>query len=338
MPFSQGKVIGIDLGTANTIVCVKNGGILIREPSVVTYDSKSNKVIAIGNEAKSMIGKTPAAINAMRPLKDGVIADFEMTSEMLKQFFKKAAGNQFLSRPKVIICIPYGVTDVEKRAVENAALEAGAAAVALVDEPLAAAIGAGLPVRAPRGSMIVDIGGGTTEVAVISYGGIVVSNSLRTAGDELDEAVSAYIRRKFNVLIGENTAEDIKKTIGSAHPSTDIGMLEVNGRNLVTGLPAAFQIYSSEIREAFAEPLDAIIDVIKSTLEMTPPELCADLYDNGIMLAGGGALLSGLNFLVQDNTHLPVYLAKRPLDCVADGIVKVMNTPALESVLKDVHK
>ena len=256
---------------------------------------------------------------------------------MLRLFIRKATGNALFSKPKVIICIPYGVTEVEHRAVENAALEAGASSVYLIEEPVAAAIGAGLSFKQPVGNIVVDIGGGTTEVAVVTAGGVAVSNSLRIAGDELNEAIAEYVRKKFNVAIGENTAEDIKIEIGSAHPSADVGMIEVRGRNLVTGLPSVFNIYSSEIREALDEPLTQMTDIIRATLETTPPELCGDLLSTGLTLTGGGALLGGIGLLVGERTHLPVYVANRPLDCVADGIIKVMSSPGTyENVLKTV--
>lgn len=322
-----GTYIGIDLGTANTLVCTKHNGIIIREPSYVTYDAKTNRVISVGNDAKTMMGKTPPSINSMRPLRDGVIADFELTSEMLRVFIRKALGNRiFISRPNLIICIPYGVTEIEKKAVEQTALEAGAKSVSLIEEPVAAAIGAGLPIKAACGCMVVDIGGGTTEVAVISLGGIAKSVSLRTAGDKCTEAIVSYIRKKFNVVIGDATAEDLKIAIGSAHPSTDLGVAEVRGRNVLTGLPAALNIYSSDIREALEEPLNAIVDVIKTTLEETPPELCSDIYDNGIMLTGGGAMLCGIDTLIAEKTHLQVYVSNTPLDCVANGIIRVMES------------
>lgn len=338
MPIIKGNCIGIDLGTANSLVCTPEKGIVIREPSVVTYDMSNERVISIGANAKKMIGKTPYGIATVRPLRDGVIADFSLTLVMLKLLIKRAMHSSMLARPKVIICIPYGITDVEKRAVENAAIEAGASGVALIDEPVAAAIGAGLPMRQSSGHMIVDIGGGTTEVAVVTGGGVAVSKSLRIAGDACDKAICEYIRKKFNVLIGESTAEEIKVEIGSVHPSTDIGMLEVRGRNLATGLPSVFNIYAKEIHEAIKEPISAILDVIKTTLEVTPPELCADLYDNGITLAGGGALLSGMGILVQEKTGLPVYIAKHPLDCVAEGITKVMTSKGYKNVLQEVKK
>lgn len=333
MPGIHGACIGIDLGTANCLVCTKEKGIVIREPSVVTYDIASERVLAVGSEAKRMIGKTPYGITTVRPLRDGVIADFELTLVMMKLFIKRAMHASLFARPKVIVCIPYGITEVEQRAVENAAVEAGAASVALIEEPVAAAIGAGLPLRQPKGSMIVDIGGGTTEVAVVTSGGVAVSKSLRAAGDACDRAVAEYIRKKFNVLIGETTAEEIKTEIGSVHSSTDIGMLEVRGRNLATGLPSVFNIYSREVGEAIAAPVGAIIDVIKATLEITPPELCADLMDSGIMLAGGGALLAGFPQLLEERTGLPVMLAKHPLDCVADGIAKVMSGKGYKGLL-----
>ncbi len=338
MPIIKGNCIGIDLGTANCLVCTPEKGIVIREPSVVTYDMSNERVISIGASAKRMIGKTPYGIATVRPLRDGVIADFSLTLVMLKLLIKKAMHSSMLARPKVIICIPYGITDVEKRAVENAAIEAGASGVALIDEPVAAAIGAGLPMRQSSGHMIVDIGGGTTEVAVVTGGGVAVSKSLRIAGDACDKAICEYIRKKFNVLIGESTAEEIKVEIGSVHASTDIGMLEVRGRNLATGLPSVFNIYSKEVHEAIKEPIAAILDVIKTTLEITPPELCADLYDNGITLAGGGALLAGMGILVQEKTGLPVYIAKHPLDCVAEGITKVMTSKGYKNVLQEVKK
>ncbi len=333
--------IGIDLGTANTLCCTKEKGIIIREMSAVAFDNKTDRIIAVGNEAKRLIGKTASNITVVRPLKDGVIADFELTLQMLRLFIRKVTGASVLSKPKVIICIPYGVTEVEHRALENAALEAGASNVYLIEEPVAAAIGAGLNFKQPVGNIVVDIGGGTTEVAVVTAGGVAVSNSIRVAGDELNLAICEYIRKKFNVLIGENTAEDIKLEIGSAHPGTDVGMVEVRGRNLITGLPSVFNIYSSEIREAISEPLSQMMDVIKLTLEQTPPELCGDLLSTGLTLTGGGAMLGGIGALVEEHTHLPVFVANRALDCVADGILKVMSAKGgmYDSVLKQAsHK
>jgi rod shape-determining protein MreB len=320
------KSIGIDLGTANTLVYLKGRGIVLREPSVVAIDQRGRHVVAVGSEAKLMLGKTPGSITAMRPLKNGVIAEFDATAAMLRHFFKKVSGNTLMSRPKVIICIPYGVTEVEKRAVEDVTLEAGAQSVALIEEPVAAAIGSGLRVEDARGSMIVDIGGGTTEVAVLSLGGIVLSTSLRTAGDELDEAISAYIKRKYNVLIGDVTAEALKKRIGSVHPSFDKGTMEVRGRNLMNGLPAIINVTSAEIRESMADEIRSIIESIRVTLENTPPELSSDIYDTGIVLSGGGALLPGLDLLVSRITGIRTVVAKNPLDCVAIGIGRVIES------------
>ena len=305
----MGRSIGIDLGTANTIVYVKGKGIVLREPSVVAIEERSKKVVAVGNEAKLMLGKTPGSIVAMRPLQDGVIAEFDFTTAMLRDFFKKAAGASLFSGPRVVVCVPYGVTEVEKRAVEDVTLEAGAQKVALIEEPIAAAIGSGLRVEDARGSMIVDIGGGTTEVAVLSLGGIVLSKSLRIAGDELDEAIVNYIKKKHNILIGEVTAEMLKKKIGSVHPAVDRGYLEIQGRNLLNGLPAIINVSSAEVREAMHEQIVHIIEAIRSTLENTPPELAADIYDNGIVLAGGGALLGGLDALISYVTGVKVTIA-----------------------------
>ncbi len=338
MPDIRGAYIGIDLGTANCLVCTKEKGIVIREPSVVAYDLAAQRVLAVGTEAKRMVGKTPYGITTVKPLRDGVIADFSLTLVMMKLFIKRVMHSSLFAKPKVIVCIPYGITEVEQRAVENAAIEAGASGVALVEEPIAAAIGAGLPIRVPKGNMVVDIGGGTTEVAVVTGGGIAVSRSLRVAGDACDKAIMEYIRKKFNVLIGEATAESIKTELGSAHETTDVGMLEVRGRNLGTGMPSVFNLYAREVREAMREPLGAITDAVCATLEATPPELCADLYDNGIMLTGGGALLSGMPLLLEQRTGLPVTLAKRPLDAVADGIEKILSSRALRGVLTEVKK
>lgn len=322
----MGKSIGIDLGTANTIVYVKGRGIVLREPSVVAVEARTRRVVAAGNEAKLMLGKTPGSITAMRPLKDGVIAEFDVTAAMLRHYFDKVSGTTLFSRPRVIICIPYGVTEVEKRAVEDVALEAGAQSVALIEEPIAAAIGAGLKVEGAQGSMIVDIGGGTTEVAVTSLGGIVISNSLRSAGDELDEAIIAYMKRRHNVLIGEMTAEMLKKSIGSVHKQYDRGNMIVRGRNLLNGLPATLSVSSAEIRLAMSEEIEHIVACIANTLENTPPELSSDIYDNGIMLAGGGALLAGLDALISSFTGIRTTVARAPLDCVAIGIGKVIES------------
>lgn len=315
--------IGIDLGTANTLVCIKGKGIVMREPSVVAVDVRSQAVRAVGTEAKEMIGRTPGSIVAVRPLKDGVIADFEVTATMLKKFIKDALKGSLFSRARIIICIPYGVTEVESRAVYDAVRHAGARnEVDLIEEPLAAAMGAGLPVWDATGSMIVDIGGGTSEVAVISLGDIVTSQSVRVAGDKLDEAIINYIRRKHSLLIGERTAEEIKITIGSAFEYEDEGSMEIKGRNLVDGLPKNVVITAAEVREALYDPLHRIIDAIRGTLEKTPPELAADIIDRGIMLTGGGALLRGLDKLIASQTNIPVFIAENPLDCVVEGTAR----------------
>lgn len=333
------KDIGIDLGTANTLVYMRGKGIIIREPSVVAVDVKMDRVRYVGQEAKDVIGRTPGSIVAVRPLKDGVIADFDMTTSMLQEFIRKALkGRAFAgSRVRVIICIPSGVTAVERRAVKEATQNAGAKRVSIIEEPMAAAIGAGLPVADPTGSMIVDIGGGTSEVAVISLGGIVTSRSVRVAGDEFDSSIINYIKKKYNLLIGERTAENIKIAIGSAYPYADNeASMDIKGRNLLNGLPENITVTSEEIREALSEPLSHVIEAIKVTLEKTPPELAADIIDQGIMLAGGGALLKGLDLLIHAETGMPVKVAERPLDCVADGIGKVLeNIDKLIDVLTD---
>ncbi len=313
--------IGIDLGTANTLVFVKGKGIVIREPSVVAVDQKSNppRVVAVGTEAKEMIGRTPGSITAVRPLKDGVIADFEITAEMIAAFIKRTAKRSPFTKIRVLICIPSGVTEVERKAVYDAAKSAGAKYVSLIEEPMAAAIGAGLPVSEATGSMVVDIGGGTSEVAVISLGDVVTANSARVAGDNFDEAIINYIKKKYNLLIGERTAEDIKIKIGSAYPYEGEGTINIKGRNLMDGLPKNVDITSEEIREAMSDTVSQIVDSVKSTLEKTPPELAADIIDHGIMLTGGGALLRGLDKLIAAETKIPVRIADNPLDCVADG-------------------
>lgn len=320
------KHLGIDLGTANTLIHVKGRGIVLREPSVVAVDEHENKVLAVGNAARLMIGKTPGVITAYRPLKDGVIADFEVTANMLHQFFLKVIGGTLLfNRPKVVVCVPYGVTGVEKRAFEDSVLEAGAKSVALIEEPIAAAIGADLRIGTPRATMVVDIGGGTTEVAVMSLGGLVLANSLRTAGDAMDNAIVSYMKRRYNVLIGNVTAETLKKSIGSVDPSTDVGSLEIRGRNLISGLPATLSISSAELREAMQEQIIHILDCIKTTLEKTPPEVAADIYDNGIRLTGGGAMIRGIDKLITDVTGVNAYVAQKPLDSVIKGIGKVID-------------
>ncbi len=314
------KDMGIDLGTANTLVFVKGKGIVVNEPSVVAIKEKTNEVLAVGDEAKQMIGRTPGNIVAIRPLKDGVIADFATTSAMLRYFIGKAYKQSlFASKPRVIVCVPSGVTSVEKRAVEEATEKAGAKKALIMEEPMAAAIGAHLRVEEPTGNMVVDIGGGTTDVAVISLGGIVASKSLRIAGDEFDEYIVSYIKREYNLMIGERTAEQIKISIGAAYPTGEDATMEIRGRDLVTGLPKVLTITSTEVTEAIKEPVNAIIDAIKLTLEKTPPELAADIMESGIMLTGGGALLTGLDTLISLETGMPVNIAEDPLDCVAKG-------------------
>ena len=319
MLFSQD--IGVDLGTANTLVFVKGKGIVIREPSVVAVDERANPktVVAVGADAKKMIGRTPGSITAVRPLKDGVIADFDMTSDMLKAFIKRAISGSPFNRARVMICIPSGVTEVERRAVHDAAKSAGARYVSLIEEPMAAAIGAGLPVLDATGSMIVDIGGGTSEVAVISLGDIVTSKSVRVAGDTFDEAIISYVKRTFNLLIGERSAEDIKIKLGSAYPYEGEAAMEIKGRNLIDGLPKSVEITSEQVRQALADPVDQILDSIRYTLDRTPPELAADIIERGITLTGGGALLRGLDKLISSETGMPVNIAKNPIDCVVNG-------------------
>ncbi len=319
MLFSQD--IGVDLGTANTLVFVKGKGIVIREPSVVAVDERTNPktVVAVGADAKRMIGRTPGSITAVRPLKDGVIADFDMTSDMLKEFIKRAISGSPFNRARVMICIPSGVTEVERRAVHDAAKSAGARYVSLIEEPMAAAIGAGLPVLDATGSMIVDIGGGTSEVAVISLGDIVTSKSVRVAGDTFDDAIISYVKRTFNLLIGERSAEDIKIKLGSAYPYEGEAAMEIKGRNLIDGLPKSVEITSEQVRQALADPVDQILDAIRYTLDRTPPELAADIIERGITLTGGGALLRGLDKLISSETGMPVNVAKNPIDCVVNG-------------------
>ncbi|AGK97032.1 rod shape-determining protein [Clostridium pasteurianum] len=324
--FGISRDMGIDLGTANTLVYVKGKGIVLREPSVVAINTNTKTVLAVGNEAKQMIGRTPGNIVAIRPLKDGVIADFDVTESMLKRFIAKVTSKGSFASPRIIVCFPSGVTEVEKRAIDEATKRAGARDVQLMEEPMAAAIGAGLPVEEPKGSMVVDIGGGTTEVAVVSLGGIVTSKSLRVAGDELDESIISYIKKVYNLMIGERTAENIKVQLGSAYKVSDVEeTMEIKGRDLVTGLPKNIEITEAEVREALKEPVSAIIDSIKLTLEKTPPELAADIMDIGIMLTGGGALLRGLDSLINNETHMPVHIAEAPLDCVALGAGKALE-------------
>ena len=314
--------IGVELGTANTLVCLKGKGIIMREPSVVAYDIRNDAVRAVGHEAKEMIGRTPGSIVAVRPLKDGVIADFDVTAAMLKRFVNIALKGSFFSRVRMVICIPSGVTEVESRAVVDAAKMAGASEIDLVEEPMAAAVGAGLPVSEATGNMIVDVGGGTSEVAVISLGDIVTAQSIRVAGDDFDEAIINYIRRKHNLIIGNRTAEQIKIEIGSAKPYENEGSVEIKGRNQVDGLPANVVITSAEVRKAILDPINQIIDTIRVTLEKTPPELSADIIDRGITFTGGGALLRGFAELIAEETGIPVTVAQNPLDCVVLGTAK----------------
>jgi len=313
-----GRDMAVDLGTANTLVYVRGRGIVLSEPSVVAIDQRTGEVHAVGVEAKRMLGRTPGTISAIRPLKDGVIADFDVTEQMLRHFIQKVHQHRF-AHPRVVVCVPSGVTGVEKRAVEEATLSAGARQAYLIEEPMAAAIGAGLPVAEPTGNMIVDIGGGTTEVAVISLGGIVVSQSLRVGGDEMDEAIVNHIKKEYKLLIGQQTAEEIKLEIGSAYRLNDEEQAEVRGRDLMSGLPKTVILTSEEIRRALDDPVTQIIDAIKSTLDKTPPELAADIMDRGIVLAGGGALLNGLDERLRHETLMPVHLAESPLTCVAVG-------------------
>lgn len=320
--------LAIDLGTANTLVFVRGNGIVIREPSVVAVrkDGRgAKKVLAVGKEAKEMLGRTPGSIEAIRPMKEGVIADFEITEAMLRYFIRKANNNRTLVRPRIIVCVPFGITEVERRAVRESAESAGAREVFLVEEPMASAIGAGLPITEPAGSMIVDIGGGTTEVAVISLAGIVTSKSVRVAGDRMDEAIIQYIKRKYNLLIGERSAEAIKIQIGNAYPESDLKKMIIKGRDLVAGVPWSIEINSDEIREAITEPIYAIVEAIKYTLERTPPELASDIMDSGIILAGGGALLRGLDKLIHDETGLPVRVTDDPLSAVVIGCGKILE-------------
>jgi rod shape-determining protein MreB len=317
--------IGIDLGTATTLVYVKGEGIVLCEPSVVAIERGTSHVLAVGEEAKRMLGRTPGNIVAIRPMKDGVITDFEITEAMLRHFIKKVCRRRVLVRPRIVIAIPSGITEVEKRAVKESAERAGARAVFLIEEPIAAAIGVGLPIQEPIGNMVIDIGGGTTEVAVISLAGVVFSKSIRIGGDEMDEAIIEYLKKTYNLMIGERTAEDIKIKIGSGYPLEEELSLEVKGRDLVTGLPKTVTITSEEVREALQEPLRAILEITKISLERTPPELSADLIEHGIVLAGGGSLLKGIDKLISEETGLPVHIADDPLTAVACGTGKVLD-------------
>jgi rod shape-determining protein MreB len=323
----SGRDMGIDLGTANTLVYVRGKGIVVREPSVVAIRTDTGGIEAVGEHAKQMIGRTPGNIVAVRPMKDGVIADFQTTATMLRYFIRQAMRSKstWSGKPRVMISVPSGITAVEKRAVEDAAVEAGAKHAQTIEEPMAAAIGAGLPVGEPTGSMVVDIGGGTTEVAIISLGGIVTSRSIRVAGDEMDEAIIQYIKKAYNLMIGERTAENLKTTIGTAIATATRDEMDIRGRDLVSGLPKTFSITSTEVSEALADTVGSILDAVKVTLEKSPPELAADIMDRGIVLTGGGAKLRNLDKLLSDETGMPVIVAENPLDCVAVGTGKALD-------------
>ena len=318
--------IGVDLGTANVLVYIKGKGVVLREPSVVAIDRDTNKVLAIGEEARKMLGRTPGNIVAIRPLREGVIADYDTTESMLRHFIEKVAGRSFIFKPRIMVCIPSGVTTVEKRAVLEAAVQAGARKTYLIEEPLAAALGAGLDISEPYGAMVVDIGGGTTDVAVISLGGIVASESLRIGGDKFDDAIVRYVKKEYNMMIGERTAEEIKMNIGTAIRGRREGSMEVRGRDLLSGLPKTVRMSAVETGEALNEPVEAIVQCVKAVLETTPPELAADIMDRGIVMTGGGALLYALDELIQKETGIPTYLAEDPLSCVALGTGKALES------------
>ncbi|MDF2635963.1 MAG: cell shape determining protein MreB/Mrl family [Pelosinus sp.] len=323
---SFSRDMGIDLGTANTLVHVKGKGIVLSEPSVVAIQRDTGEVLAVGEEAKQMIGRTPGNIVAIRPLKDGVIADFDVTQAMLKYFIRKAIDTKSFIRPRVIVGVPSGVTEVEKRAVIDATIQAGAREAYLIEEPMAAAIGAGLPVHEPTGNMVVDIGGGTTEVAVISLGGIVTSRSIRVGGDEMDEAIIQYIKRTYNLMIGERTAEEVKMTIGAAIVPEIDHTMDIRGRDLVSGLPKTLTIKASEVQQALSEPVTSIIEAVKVTLEKTPPELASDIMDRGIVMTGGGSLLKGLDRLLNRETGMPVHISEDALLCVCMGTGRALES------------
>ena len=332
--------VAIDLGTANTLVYLRGKGIVLNEPSVVAVDRTTGKVIAVGKEAKSMLGRTPDEIVAVRPLKDGVIADFEKTEDLLREFIQKALRRRTWVRPRIIICVPSGITEVEKRAVQDSAQHAGAREVLLVPEPIAAAIGVGLPVGKPSGNMIIDIGGGTTEIAVMALNSIVNQQSIRVGGDEMDEAIVQYVKKAYNLLIGEQTAEQIKIKIGSAFRLEQEEEMEIKGRDLVAGIPKTMKISSVEVREALSEPLQQIVDALMQSLEKTPPELASDIVDRGIVMTGGGSLLRGIDMLLREATNLPITVAEDPLSCVVLGTGKILDDPTqyekvLMSVVRD---
>lgn len=319
--------LGIDLGTSNTLIYGAGRGIVLQEPSVAAVNSRTMSVLEVGDAANLMVGKTAGEQIAFRPIKDGVIADYDVTVSMLRKFMKKTVGSMMLSRPKVAMCIPHGITGVDRRAFEDAAIDAGARGVTLIEKPIAAAIGAGVKIGAPRGSFIIDIGGGTTEVATVSLGAIVTSSSIRVAGNRLDEAIMMYIKRRYNVSISPKTAEVLKLRIGSVHPQADIGMMEVRGKNLASGLPAMLQVSSGEVREAISDQIEQILDCIRQVLEKTPPELCSDIYDRGILLTGGCANLRGLPSLLSQITGIRVTMVERPMQCCAMGLGKFVENP-----------
>lgn len=320
-----GQDIGIDLGTASVLVYIKGKGIVLQEPSVVAIDRNTNKILAVGEEARLMLGRTPGNIVAIRPLREGVISDYEITEKMLRYFIDKAVGRRRLFKPRMIVCVPSGVTEVEKRAVKDAANNAGARNTQLIEEPIAAAIGAGLDITKASGNMVIDIGGGTSDIAVISLGGIVVSTSIKVAGDKFDEAIVRYMRKKHNVMIGERTAEELKINVGTAFPREEQVKMEVRGRNLISGLPKTMEVTSDEMLEALAEPISAIADAVHAVLERTPPELSADISDRGIVMTGGGSLLNGLDKLISKRTNIPVYIAEDAVSCVAIGTGKSLD-------------
>jgi len=326
--------MAIDLGTANTLVYVRGRGIVLNEPSVVAVNTVNGAILAVGAEAKRMIGRTPSHIQAVRPLKDGVIADFDITEKMLRYFIQKVHQRKFLAKPRIVVCVPSGITGVEQRAVEEASISAGARSAYIIEEPMAAAIGAGLPIHEPTGNMVVDIGGGTTEVAVISLGGVVTATSVRVGGDELDEAIINHVKKEYSVALGERTAEAIKLAVGSAFPTPEDMIAEIKGRDLVSGLPKTIHITSEEVRKAIEEPVNAIVDAVRDTLDRCPPELAADVMDSGIVLTGGGALLRGLDQRLKHETGMPIHVAENPLSCVAIGSGKCLEEfEALQRVL-----
>src|SRR6266513_4782606 len=320
-----GRDMAVDLGTANTLVYVRGRGIVLNEPSVVAVNTVTGAILAVGAEAKRMIGRTPSHIRAIRPLKDGVIADFDTTEKMLRYFIQKVHLRKFMAKPRVVVCVPSGITGVEQRAVEEATISAGARAAYIIEEPMAAAIGAGLPIHEPAGNMVVDIGGGTTEVAIISLGGVVTSSSVRVGGDELDDAIIQHVKKEYSVALGERTSEAIKLAVGSAFPTADDMMAEIKGRDLVSGLPKTIHITSEEVRKALEEPVNAIVDAVRNTLDRCPPELAADIMDRGMVLTGGGALLKGLDERLRHETGMPVHITESPLTCVAVGSGKCLE-------------